>query len=337
MDGVLKHANVSVFVPHEGCPHQCIFCDQRIISGEEQRATYRETQLAIRTAINSLGEQSKNAEIAFFGGSFTAIYREDMMELLKAAYPFVANGRFKGIRCSTRPDAINEEILLILKNYGVTSIELGAQSMDDEVLRRNRRGHTAQDVVNASKLIKSHGFSLGLQMMTGLYCDTKEKSIQTARAIAELMPDTVRIYPTIVLEQTVLHLLMLEGKYVPQTLPEAVELCSELLGIFREKGINVIKLGLHASELLESKMAGGPYHPAFRELCEGRMYLDIVTKLLADKPEGRYTVSVGPTEISKAVGQRKCNITSLWKKGYQIKVKGDEQIKVPYEVKIEAR
>jgi histone acetyltransferase (RNA polymerase elongator complex component) len=161
---------------------------------------------------------SENTEIAFFGGSFTAIDRSYMVSLLEEAKPFIENKVFSGIRISTRPDAIDEEVLLLLKKYGVTAIELGAQSMNDEVLLSNRRGHTVDDVVNASLLIKKHGFSLGLQMMTGLYKSTREIDVETAKRIVALKPDTVRIYPTIVLENTHLAELLKSGEYKPEEL-----------------------------------------------------------------------------------------------------------------------
>src|SRR5659263_124650 len=195
-----------------------------------------------------------------------------MVSLLEAAAPFVGENGFKGIRISTRPDAIDEERLLILKKYNVTAIELGAQSMDDGVLLLNRRGHTAVDVINAARLIKSSGFELGLQMMTGLYGDTQQGALKTAIEIAKLEPKTVRIYPTIVLEETLLAELYHKGEYLPQSLEDAVSLCAQLLEYFFLQGIKVIRLGLHASEGIENGRISGPWHPAFRELCENYIY-----------------------------------------------------------------
>lgn len=168
----MKHANVAIFVPHNGCPHQCSFCNQRSITGQQVQPTPQDILSAIQVAKSSQNAQIRETEIAFFGGSFTAIERSYMCALLNVAAPFVKDKTFSGIRISTRPDAIDDEILTLLKQYGVTSIELGAQSMDDSVLVHNQRGHTAEQVRTASRLIKSYGFSLGLQMMTGLYGDT---------------------------------------------------------------------------------------------------------------------------------------------------------------------
>ena len=176
----MKKGNISLFIPHLGCPHKCSFCNQNTITGKQTQPGADDVRAAVETALK---KKNYDYEIAFFGGSFTAIDREYMLSLLKAAYDYVKDGRVNGIRISTRPDCIDEEVLDILKKYGVTSIELGAQSMDDEVLRANFRGHTAEDVENASRLIKSYGFELGLQMMTGLYLDTDEKAVETAKKL----------------------------------------------------------------------------------------------------------------------------------------------------------
>lgn len=281
----------------------------------------------VETALSSPNFDGANAEIAFFGGSFTAIDWRYMLELLQTAHEYVKSGKVKGIRISTRPDAIDEDILYVLKRYGVTSIELGAQSMRDIVLLLNRRGHSATRVVKASNLIKEFGcFSLGLQMMTGLYGDDDEGAVYTAHRIAELKPDTVRIYPTVVLEGTVLAEKMKCGDYVPQDYMEAVPLCAKLLEFFEENDIKVIKLGLHASDGVEGSRVGGAYHPAFRELCEGEIYLNKMKAYLEEHyPNGgKVTVYVDNREISKAIGQNKCNIDKLEKFGWSVRIKGAE-------------
>ena len=285
-------------------------------------------RLAVNTAIASPRFIAEESEIAFFGGSFTAIARDYMLELLEAANEFIVDGKVSGIRVSTRPDAIDDEVLRILKKYGVTSIELGAQSMRDEVLSMNRRGHTALDVVNASQLIKKYSFSLGLQMMTGLYGDDNHGARYTARQLAALRPDTVRIYPTVVLEGTELAEKMRSGEYTPQGYEDAARLCAGLLRYFEQRGINVIKLGLHASEGVESSMVGGAYHPAFRELCEGILYYRLMKEELSEQyPDGGDFVAYVPTQdISKAVGQKKRNLFQLAEEGWHVVVKGDDGI-----------
>ncbi len=323
-----KHSNIAIFIPHNGCPHQCAFCNQRTISGAVSQPTAEDVRRAVNTALASPRFQGDNAEIAFFGGSFTAINREYMIELLEAAHDFIADGKVAGIRASTRPDAIDDEILKILKQYGVTSIELGAQSMRDEVLLLNQRGHTAQDVIDASRLIKEYGFSLGLQMMTGLYGDDNVGARYTARQIAALRPDTVRIYPTVVLEGTELAEKMRTGEYLPQGYEDAAKLCAQLLRFFEQKRINVIKLGLHASDGVEGEMVGGAYHPAFRELCEGILYYNLIKRTLSEAyPNGGdYVVYVPTADISKATGQKKSNIAKLAEEGWNIRIKGDDAI-----------
>lgn len=213
-----NHSNISVFVPHIGCPNKCSFCNQRYITGTFKAPNATDVENAVITAVNSKKYDPKTTEIAFFGGSFTAINRNYMISLLEAASSFVKIGLVSGIRISTRPDAIDDEILMLLKEYNVTAIELGAQSLNDRVLKMNNRGHTAKDVENASLLIKKHGFELGLQIMTGLYADDNDSAERTAKKVIEIHPDTVRIYPTIVLKDTDLAALYLDDKYEPQTL-----------------------------------------------------------------------------------------------------------------------
>jgi histone acetyltransferase (RNA polymerase elongator complex component) len=293
-----------------------------------KQPTADDVRQAVHAAVASPRFDGSGAEIAFFGGSFTAIDRGYMLALLKAAYAFVQNGTVAGIRISTRPDAIDREILELLAQYGVTSVELGAQSMRDEVLQKNRRGHSARDVVNASRLIREYGFSLGLQMMTGLYGDDNVGARYTARQIAALRPDTVRIYPTVVLEGTELADRMRSGEYLPQGYEDAARLCAQLLRFFEGRGIRVIKLGLHASDGVEGHMIGGAYHPAFRELCEGILYYHLIKRTLSEQyPNGGDVVVYVPrADISKAIGHKKCNLFQLAEEGWHVTVKGDDSI-----------
>lgn len=315
--------NVALFVPHEGCPRQCSFCNQRSISGQSKRLDAMDIEKAVKTAY---GYKSPSAgfkrEIAFFGGSFTAIERSYMLELLEAASLYIDNVHFTGIRVSTRPDAINTEICEILQHYGVTAIELGAQSMDDKVLELNRRGHTAKDVADASALIAGYGFELGLQMMTGLYGSCREESISTAQKIVSLKPKTVRIYPAIVLQGTPLAELMDCHEYTPQSLQEAVSLCSELLELFYKESIEVIRLGLHSGGDVEEGYLAGPYHPAFRELCESEIYFRNAKQALkkARIDGGPASLFVAENAISQMIGQNRANLTALKAEGYECKV-----------------
>ncbi|MEG1777968.1 MAG: radical SAM protein, partial [Angelakisella sp.] len=264
--------NIAIFVPHSGCPQQCSFCNQKTISGTQNPPTGEEAAQLCKDALAGLPTSLGQVEIAFFGGSFTAIPREYMMELLAAVQPYLSDSRVKGIRLSTRPDAIDRRRLDILQSYGVTAIELGAQSMDDRVLAMNRRGHTAQSVRDASALIKEYGFSLGLQMMTGLYGADEASDYATGLELCALSPDTVRIYPTVLLEGTQLAEEFRRGSYTPPTVEQTIPLCVRLLELFESRHIKIIRLGLQASETLSAQVLGGCYHPALGELCQGERY-----------------------------------------------------------------
>ncbi|MDD6022533.1 MAG: elongator complex protein 3 [Acutalibacteraceae bacterium] len=326
-----KHTNIALFVPHLGCPHRCSFCNQKSISGCAKQITPDDEGYAVETALKS--GDCADAQIAFFGGSFTAIDRDYMISLLEKAHEYIKDGRVGGIRISTRPDCIDSDILTVLKQYGVTAIELGCQSMDDEVLRLNNRGHDSGAVERASKLIKAFGFELGHQMMTGLYGSTDEKDKETAEKLIALRPDTVRIYPTVVLENTELCEKYRSGQYAPQSLEEAVGLCSELLKMFNSAGIPVIRLGLHSGGNVEEGFVAGVYHPAFRELCESRIYLDKALALLKGVPEGEIEMTVSDKFVSQALGQKKSNIKKLNALGYKCRVIQDPAMK-KYDVKI---
>ena len=314
----MKHNNISIFIPHQGCPNCCSFCNQRTISSTSSPPSAQEVTSLLESAVPAL-KNPQNTEIAFFGGSFTAIDRDYMISLLEAAKPFAE--KLAGIRISTRPDCIDEDILCILKKYGVTSIELGAQSMKDHVLSANDRGHSAEQVRKASALIKEHGFSLGLQMMTGLYESEAEDDICTAEEIISLRPDTVRIYPVVILGGTKLADLYQSGVYKTVSLEEMTELCAELLMRFEKENIRVIRLGLHASENVEGEAVGGYYHPAFRELCLGVIFRNKIESLLPCC--GSFDVYVNPRALSMASGQKKCNMSYFKEKGINIKIKAD--------------
>lgn len=323
----MKHNNISVFVPHIGCPNMCSFCNQHIISGSQKAPSAEDIRSICMNASEEIKEP-ENTEIAFFGGSFTAIPKEYMIKLLEAAQDFIGLNKFRGIRISTRPDCISEEILQILKNYGVTSIELGAQSMKDHVLAANDRGHTSADVVNASRLIKKFGFELGLQMMVGLYKSSESDEFETVEKILKIHPDTVRIYPVVILKGTKLAALLRSGEYVPFSFDKAVEISSISLLRFEDAGIRVIKCGLHASEFVENDMIGGFYHPAFRELCESRIYRSRIEELIAKNPTdaGMYVIAVDPSCISKAAGHKRCNTEYFKQCGSNVKIVGDKNI-----------
>lgn len=320
-----KHSNIAIFIPHMGCEHACSFCNQRIISGSESPMTPKQAYDTIQSAYDAITDPAarKQTEIAFFGGSFTAIDERLMEQYLQVCKPFLGENGFGGVRISTRPDAITVPILDTLQRYGVTAIELGVQSLDDRVLALNDRGHTAADAFAAIRLIRSEGyrFSLGLQMMIGLYGESKESLYHTAKTILALKPDTVRIYPTVVLKGTKLDALLQSGMYQPMSLVDAVQFTAEWLDRFEDAGIRVIKVGLHASEDVEKQMTGGIYHPAYRELCEGVRYRKKIEALLAGQEKGSYLLFVPKGDISKAVGQKRENLRYFEERGYRLKLK----------------
>ena len=321
----MKKYNVSIFVPHQGCPNKCSFCNQKSISGKSVLPTEKDVKEACEIAVKTA--PSREGEIAFFGGSFTAIEREYMLKLLKSAYPYVKGGFFKGIRISTRPDCIDDEVCTILKNYGVTSVELGCQSMDDEVLRKNLRGHTVDDVKKSVGILRNFGFEVGLQMMTGLYSSDFEKDLFTAKEIINLKPDTVRIYPTIVLENTLLEEKYKSGEYKVMSLDETVSLCARLLMMFDEADIRVIRTGLHSGGNVDEGFVAGAYHPAFRELCESRIYLKKIEEQIADLEPCQLEIYVCQGALSQAIGQKKENKKRIEEKGFSVRFKEDKSLK----------
>ena len=312
----------------------CSFCNQRSITGQVYQPTAQDVEKTLSKAVDDLGKRAENTEIAFFGGSFTAIDREYMLELLNATKPFINS--FSGIRISTRPDCIDDEVLAVLKDYGVTSIELGAQSMDNSVLELNNRGHNAEDVAKASKLIKDNGFSLGLQMMTGLYGSDFEKDIKTARSFIALKPDTVRIYPTVIMKNTALADFYTSGKYVPYTLDESVDLCAKLIMMSESADIRVIRLGLHYSDSLVNESLGDNYHPAFKELCESKIFYNSFLELRKECSSKEIDVFINQKSLSKFLGQKKSNLKKFNDLGYDITVNFDNDLS-KYELKLRGK
>lgn len=327
------HSNIALFIPHEGCPNQCSFCNQRAISGAQILPTANDVDAAMKRALES-GIASEQTELAFFGGSFTALDREYMLSLLRAAESYCKNGDVKGIRISTRPDCVDASVLQLLASYSVTSIELGAQSMCDEVLRKNNRGHSAEDTRAAAGRILAHGFSLGLQMMTDLPFDSKEGAMKTAEEFIGLSPQTVRIYPTVVLKGTGLADWYRKGEYQPSSLEETISLCAELLLFFHRADIPVIRLGLHAGAAVEEDVLAGGYHPALRELCEGEIYYGLVRdEIRAKGLFGSLAIEVNPWERSKMAGQKRKNLLRLKEQGADCKIYGNAALS-KYEVSI---
>ncbi len=320
----MRHFNIPIFIPHEGCPHDCSFCNQRKITGVTTSIKPEDVRTMIQRYLEFLPKCERQVEVAFFGGSFTGLplFKQESFYRVVAEF----GDEVDGVRLSTRPDYIGPEVLDLAKRWGVTMIELGAQSAFDDVLVRNLRGHTFEDTKSASQLIQSYGIHLGLQMMTGLLGSCREWDVQTGKRLAELNPDCVRIYPTLILQGTRLERLYQTGEYIPQSLEEAVETAKELLVLFRGNGIPVIRLGLHGGEELQEDgvIVAGPFHPAFGELVENRIWRDrMEAELQTYSPLPKeFVVSVPEKEISKTVGQKQCNVKYFQEKyGVTIKVK----------------
>ena len=313
---------IPIFVPHSGCPNDCAFCNQRTISGKTAPPSLEETEKIIEKHLLSMG--GKAGQIAFFGGSFTGIREDIQNEYLSLAQKYIKNGLVKSIRLSTRPDYIKKDTVKRLMSYGVTNIELGAQSMDDEVLYLSKRGHKASDVENASEIILESGCTLGLQMMTGLLGDSREKCIYTAKRFKELGAKETRIYPTVVLRGTYLEKLYNEGKYIAQTVEEAVDICAELYSFFCENSIKILRIGLADSAELKENYVAGAYHPSIGELVVSRDVRNKIEKSAAGKT---VKVIANPRYISKIIGNRKCNILYFKEKGITLSVTEDTNIK----------
>ncbi len=322
----MRHYNIPVFVPHRGCPNDCSFCNQKKITGRHEEQKTEDIQREIEQYLLTL-EKDRHVEIAFFGGSFTGIETERQFELLSMAKEFVVSGKVDGIRLSTRPDYIDKTILDYLKYYGVTAIELGVQSMDGRVLEKNNRGHSVSQVTEAAELIKSYGvFSLGLQQMLGLYGADEKSDIESAEKIAKLSPETVRIYPTIVLEGTRLSDLYNAGKYVPYTLEQAVEVGSRAYEIYTRAAVKVIRMGLQSTETINEKgNICGPVHSSYGELVKARCIRREIEGLITGY-SGDIVIKVNPSYVSKVVGNRRENVNYFLEKGINLKVLTDNQV-----------
>lgn len=310
-----RHYIIPIFVPHKGCPHDCIFCNQKKITGQTGEVTAEEVRQKLEEYLESIPAEGSFVEAAFYGGSFTAIPLEYQKMLLEAAFSYVESGRLNNIRVSTRPDCIDAEIAENLKRFGVTTVELGVQSTDEEVLELCNRGHTSRDVVDAVNMLKSYGFQVGVQMMIGLPGDTEAKALKTAERLIALKPDIARIYPALVIKNTYMEELYLRGEYEPLALEEAVELSEKLLILFEGSGVKVIRIGLQPTEniLLGRDVIAGPFHPSMRHLVESLLYRDMLCYMLGKMPDkhNKITISINPKNISELVGHKKTNITFI--------------------------
>lgn len=314
----MKHYNIPIFISHFGCPNACVFCNQKKINGRETDVTMEDVRNIIETYLETLPKNSKK-EVAFFGGTFTGISLKLQKEYLETVYEYIKKGLIDGIRLSTRPDCINKEIVDQLKKYGVTSVELGVQSLDEKVLKATARYYPVEVVEKACKLLKDYEIELGIQLMIGLPESTVESDYLTAVKALEMQPDTVRIYPTLVIKNTKLEEMFLKGKYKALSLEEAIERTRKIYTLLELNGVNIIRVGLQPSEDLreDGVVLGGPFHPAFRELVETEIYFNFLKKIA--NIEKRLDIQSAEVNISKIVGIKKANKVRL-KEYFNIKI-----------------
>ncbi len=325
---MIKHFTIPIFIPELACPFQCVFCDQRKISGSIKTPDLEEVDKIILNYLSTLPTEKAEIEIGFFGGNFTGIPESEQRAFLNVAQKYVDNERVHSIRLSTRPDYISDKVLSLLKEYSVKTIELGAQSMDEGVLIKSGRGHTAQDVIDSSNLIREAGFNLGLQVMLGLPGDTQEKCIETAEQIVALQPQDIRIYPTLVIKDTELAELFKTGKYEPLSLQTAVLWAKDMYRIFKKAGLNIIRVGLHPSEeLTDSKsLLAGPYHQSFRELVLTELWKDRFLEKLEFSKTKSLLIYVAAPELNHAIGYNSSNKKMLEERFEAVKIKIDQKL-----------
>lgn len=304
------HFNIPIFLPAEGCRFRCVFCNQHYISGKEPFPTIDDIEQTILRHLQSFYTSEADVEIAFFGGNFTGLSHTRQKQLLDLACFYIDKGVVDGIRLSTRPDFIDEEKLRFLREYPVKTIELGAQSFDDHVLRKSGRGHTSNDIYKASYLIRDFGFELGLQMMTGLPGDTAKGALFTAEEIIRMGAGCTRIYPCLVIKDTALESLYRRGLYQPQSLEEAVRLAAQLIIKFEEASVKILKVGLHPAEgfISGNTLIAGPFHPAFREMSETLIWKKILEDNISyDSSSTHLTITTSPQQMAKAAGFKAYN------------------------------
>ena len=310
---------IPIFITHAGCPHRCLFCDQEKITAQPRHLTRpQQVRETLDAAIGAKGfDPSRNPELAFYGGTFTGLKKAHMESLLKAAAPYVHSGLVKSIRISTRPDSLDEQRLALLKDYGVTTVELGAQSMNDHVLALSRRGHTAGDTAATVRMLKDYGFKVGIQLMPGLPGDSREAFLATTRKVLALRPHMVRLYPALVIRGTGLARMHGEGLYRPFSLGEAVDLCVESVLLFEGNGIPVIRIGLMSSPSLlkKGRIVTGPWHPAFGFLVRSAIHLKgIAPDLEVPGGAARIRIHAPAREISLVRGYRNRGIRKIEQK-----------------------
>lgn len=334
----MKRVIVPFFISHQGCPHRCLFCDQKTLNGSSGRLPMpSEIVDTVRRYRHS--SHLSQVSVAFYGGTFTSLPQETQRVLLAAVQPLIESGEVGGIRISTRPDAVDDGTAGFLASRGVTLVELGAQSFDDLVLDRTERGYGQRDIVGAVDVLRRHGLKVGIQLMPGLPGDTPERSLGSFESALALRPDCLRLYPTVVLKGTRLAELYYAGAYRPLSLDEAVSRCKEMLHRALQTGVPVIRMGIHPGNDLQEGAAivAGPYHPAFRHLVESELCFDLICRVVGEpSPHDRMVVTCSPRLVSAVIGQRRANIVRLERRyGVRVAEVRQAQELEQYDIRIE--
>lgn len=317
---------IPIFVPQEGCPHNCVFCNQDRITGVKDDVTVETVRETIHSYLKTIHNKQAVIEVSFFGGTFTGIKEEKQKLLLAVAKEFKEKNLIDKIRLSTRPDYISDYILSYLRDYEVDIIELGVQSLDEEVLKKSGRGHSILDVINASELIKKYGFVLGHQIMPGLPGDTFEKDINTTKLSIEMQPDICRIYPSLVIKDTPMENMYNRKDYIPYSLEEAVDVSKIMYGMYIKNNINVIRIGLQPTESINEggDVIAGPFHPSFRELVEGSLIIDRILEKMQNKKIA--TIYINPKDLSKLYANKKIYFNKLKENDKVVIVKQSDEV-----------
>jgi len=303
-----KNYTIPIFIPEKACPFRCVYCNQYSIANKIQSPSIEEVKEIIENYLKTFPAHGIK-RLGFFGGNFTGISIEAQNQYLEVVSPYIELNRIESIMLSTRPDYISEEILDNLKRYQVETIELGVQSLDDEVLIKSGRGHSVDDVKNASALILKKGFKLGLQMMIGLPADNFEKTMKTAQGIIDMGAHFTRVYPTLVIKDTALETMYKSGKYTPLSLEQAVEWCKHLMKLFDKNSVTILRMGLHPSEglIIGDSLVAGPFHISFKELVLSALWKDILEEALIGKHGEIIVIEVSSKSINAAIGFKSSN------------------------------
>ncbi|NOX34476.1 MAG: radical SAM protein [Deltaproteobacteria bacterium] len=334
MDHAKRPLVIPVFIPHSGCPHQCAFCNQSIITSQKSRLPDKEDIRKIAAQYYQYKGKRKKVVLAFFGGNFLGLGPEDITRLLEFIQPLIKAGKIDSIRFSTRPDTISQKTLDLVAPYNISAVELGVQSMNDEVLLKSKRGHTAMDAINAMQLLKKYPFKIGVQVMAGLPGDNDSSLFESTKKIAKLGPDFARIYPLMVLKGSLMEKWYKTKKYKPLGLEETIRLVKGMYQIFKAGDVDVIRMGLQASPMMEDKsmVLAGPWHPAFGHLVFSEiLYDDVCTRIDQYhgilKSEG-IVLNVHPNSESRLRGDKNINLKKLNQKykGLEFSICRDDTI-----------